>query len=161
MLHQKKIFRAFLSRRRVKKKIELRMVAMIDVVFLLLIFFLLTANFRSKEGFLPAELPRQVSSAAMTEIEPLSLKLDSQPDGSCRIGIGRDEFLSIRADHINDDFLHLRERLVAVLKSQQRYDTDPIKLMPTVGTSWDLVVRTYDVLWQLNLNNIIFSRAQQ
>ena len=160
MLHQKKTFRAFLSRRRGKKKIELRMVAMIDVVFLLLIFFLLTANFRSKEGFLPADLPRQVSSAAMTEIEPLSVQLNSQPDGSCRIGIGRDVFLSIRAEHLNEDYLHLRDRLVAVLKSQQRYDTDPIKLMPTAGTSWDHVVRTYDVLWQLNLNNIVFSMAQ-
>ena len=159
MLHEKKTFRAFLSRRREKKKLQLRMVTLIDVVFLLLIFFLLTANFRAKEGFLPADLPREVRTAVISEVEPLPLRLESQSDGSCQIRIGRDQLLTVAAKDEKGGFAELQTRLNAVLETQRRRRTDPIRLMPTAKTSWDHVVRTYDVLWQLNLNNIIFSLA--
>ena len=68
-----------LHRKRMQsRRMQLRMVPMIDVVFLLLVFFLLTANFRSKEGFLPAELPRHVVHAEVMELEPLALRLDGK-----------------------------------------------------------------------------------
>ena len=39
----------------------LSMASMIDVVFLLLIFFLLTVNFRAREGYLPSRLPHKAT----------------------------------------------------------------------------------------------------
>ena len=68
--------------------IRLQMVPMIDVVFLLLIYFLLTANFRTSEGFLPAQLPQQTQAAARSMVfDPLTLYLDSALDDSCLVQI--------------------------------------------------------------------------
>jgi biopolymer transport protein ExbD len=135
--------------------VQLRMAPMIDVVFLLLIFFLLTANFRSQEGFLPADLPQQVTRAAQMEQMPLELWLESQADGSCEIQIGLDErFVITDFDGI------FGERLKKVLATQGRSMHDPIKFMPSGATRWDHVVKAYDVLWQLGLEQIVFVLAK-
>jgi len=133
---------------------QLRMVPMIDVVFLLLVFFLLTANFRSREGFLPAELPRRVTHAGIAELEPVTVRLDSQPDGSCTVQIDTDPAFVISG---NTDFSLLSQRLETVLKAGHRNENDPVKLMPTPRTEWDCVVKAYDALWSLDLRNILFA----
>ncbi len=139
--------------RRQSGKPQLRMVPMIDVVFLLLIFFLLTANFRSKEGFLPAELPQQNTAETISEIEPLAVII--QPQGSlCQVRVGSEKLL------LSHDQFNLLSRTVQdVLHKEGRRLSDPVKLAPTAQTNWDYVVKAYDALWQAGLNNIIFARA--
>ena len=142
--------------------LSINLTPMIDVVFLLLIFFLLAANFRSKEGFLPAELPRQVTRAEQMEQAPLELWLESQPDGSCEIQIGMEERLVIAASESSEQgaFGLLRQRLEKVLAAQGRSVRDPVKFMPSASTSWDHVVKAYDALWQLGLEQIVFVMAE-
>ena len=50
---------------------------MIDVVFLLLIFFMCTSSFRPPEGRLPTQLPREGPRAVMSdaEFDPIRLEL--------------------------------------------------------------------------------------
>jgi len=136
---------------------KLRLVPMIDVVFLLLIFFLLAANFRSREGFLPAELPRRVVHHDRLELEPLLIELDSPGDGSCHIQIGQEPPVLIDPRDEEADFKLLSSRLKKVLDDEQRSADDPIRLVPTARTKWDHVVKAYDAIWQLDLHNIIFT----
>lgn len=138
-------------------RLQFRIVPMIDVVFLLLIFFLLTANFRPREGFLPAELPRQVTRATQMELEPLLLQLSSDSQGNCHIQIGATDALLIENTPTGQNFAALTERIRQVLADQHRTLEDPIKLLPDPETSWQHVVRTYDALWQADLRNIIFT----
>lgn len=149
------------QRRPQSKRLEISMAPMIDVVFLLLVFFLLTANFRSKEGFLPVNLPRQAAgNTVFIDFEPLILFLDSQSDGTCIAQFGQGQTLHIAPTQGVIDFALLGERLEKILIDQGRGPDDPIKLMPTRQTKWDHIVKAYDVLWRQNLHNVIFAMAE-
>ena len=138
--------------------IRLQMVPMIDVVFLLLIYFLLTANFRTSEGFLPAQLPQQTQAAARSMVfDPLTLYLDSALDDSCLVQIDSPRgsvSVSLPADA---DFSTLRKQLETILAAQGRTTQDPIKLIPTGNTKWHHFVKTYGCLWQVGAKNVIFA----
>ena len=62
----------------------LNMAAMIDVVFLLLIFFMCTTSFRSPEEQLPTQLPRvgTGTGAAQEDFNPVRIILTSVEDGA-------------------------------------------------------------------------------
>jgi len=137
-------------------RFQLRMVPMIDVVFLLLVFFLLAANFRPREGFLPAELPRYVTHAEQMELEPLLVQLQSQTDGACQVAIGNDVRFVIPA-HAQGGFQLLSRNVRGVIDAHGRHLDDPVKLVPTRQTRWDHVVKAYDALWEIELRNIIFA----
>ena len=138
-------------------RMQMRMVPLIDVVFLLLIFFLLGANFRSREGFLPTELPRQIVRAELVELEPLHIYLHSSPDGTCQIDIDSEVAVVIEPTARGGDFSLLSDKLLEVLAGQGRHLSDPVKLVPNSRTKWDHVVKAYDALWQINLRHIIFT----
>lgn len=138
----------------------MRMVPMIDVVFLLLVFFLLTANFRPHEGFLPTELPRQITHAQLSELEPLQIFLHSQPDGSCRIDIDNASSFIIPPASKGGSFQSLSDNIQKILNDQGRNLEDPVKLVPNRDTKWNHVVKAYDALWQLSLKRIIFTMVE-
>ncbi|MBN1764211.1 MAG: biopolymer transporter ExbD [Sedimentisphaerales bacterium] len=165
-----KLYRSLFAKYRSSRLMQLRMVPMIDVVFLLLVFFLLSANFRSQEGFLPAELPQYLEQAQRLEMEPLLIYLASQPDGSCRVQIGSERVFDVSSPTTFNqddpaggsvdtliDFQQLGREIQTVIASQGRTISDPVKLVPTSRTKWDHVVKTYNALWQINLRNVIFA----
>jgi len=133
------------------------MVPLIDVVFLLLTFFLLTANFRSQEAFLPVQLPQQATGSVNLEIEPLFIYIESQSDGDCRVQIGDIEEIILPLSPGASGFDGFSRRLGEILNNLHRTVQDPVKLVPTPTTKWDHVVKTYDALGRLNLTNIIFT----
>jgi len=144
-------------RRRRPMPMRLMMVPLIDVVFLLLVFFLLTANFRSREAFLPVQLPQLAVSSVNLEIEPLFIYIDSLPNGACRLQIGDVEEMILPSRPGASDFDGFSRRLAEILNDLHRTVHDPVKLVPTPTTKWDHVVKTYDALGRLSLANIIFT----
>ncbi len=72
-----------------KRQITLEMTSMIDVVFLLLIFFIVTASFTKTERDLDAvtKVNEQSSSAAETDLEPAMVVL-AEVDGQWVYQIG-------------------------------------------------------------------------
>ena len=67
------------KRGRPKPRIQPPLTAMIDVTFQLLLFFILTMQFRQAEGQIPADLPRLEGrqSAVVTPLEPVTIRLRS------------------------------------------------------------------------------------
>jgi len=67
-----------LGKRKTKKRYEIKipMTALIDIVFLLLIYFLLTTNFLVEEG-IKIKLPQAKASAPQTEQE-ITVFVDKQ-----------------------------------------------------------------------------------
>ncbi len=162
--HERLTHRPLRLRRQVQPRMQLHMVPMIDVVFLLLVFFLLAVNFRSKEGFLPAELPQQITLVEQMEMEPLLLYLTTLPDGACQVQIGSEQNIiithSVEQGTVLEgepEFARLGRAVLEVLDQQGRNLDDPVKLIPTRQTKWDHLVKTYDALWQIDLRNIIFA----
>ena len=136
---------------------QLCMVPMIDVVFLLLVFFLLASNFRSREGYLPAELPSHSAAAEQMELEPLHVRLGIGSEGGCRVQIGTGAAVIILGDTSEGDFGQLGRDVLKVIRAQGRNLDDAVKIIPERGTKWDHVVKTYNALWQVELRNIIFA----
>jgi|GEM_PF-5658086 len=146
---------------RAKKKsksvaLQIRMISMIDVVFLLLIYFLLTSNFRAKEGYLPISLPEENQQTTTTRmVEPLDVTVTSITDGQCEITLGEGDII-----FIDNDFGKLINALKEIVTTHGRNASDPIKLKPAPQSQWHHVVQTYDALWESNMTNIIFSISQ-
>lgn len=145
-------------RRPVKPALQLRMAPLIDVVFLLLVFFLLTASFRSQEGILPIELPKLGLGPAV-EMEPLDVHLQTESESICVVQIGADTVCEIDASR-PEGFAVLARELQAVLVDQGRRLQDPIRLHCTSLTRWDHVVKAYDTLCALQVENVIFMPAE-
>ena len=144
-------------RRRSRVHMQLSIVPLIDVVFLLLVFFLLTASFRPQEGFLPTRLPQQSASAEPSELEPVPIRVVTMPNGDCQVQIGSLDPILISVDAPAEGFLNVKNAIHNLFMQQGRTAENPIKLIPTVQTKWDHVVKTYHCLWQLNLTKVIFA----
>lgn len=136
---------------------QLSIVPLIDIVFLLLVFFLLTASFRPQEGFLPSKLPKQSATAEPTELEPVPIWVVTMPNGDCQVQIGSDVTIPIAADDVANGFDEVTKAIHNLFAQQGRATENPIRLIPTAQTQWDHVVKTYHCLWQLNLTNVIFA----
>lgn len=145
-------------RHRDRVRMQMSIVPLIDVVFLLLVFFLLTASFRPQEGFLPTRLPQQSATAEPSELEPVPIRVTTMPNGDCQVQIGSLEPMLISAEATAEGFSQVRDAMYHYVFVQQGRTTEnPIKLIPTVQTKWDHVVKTYHCLWQLNLTKVIFA----
>jgi biopolymer transport protein ExbD len=147
----------FPQRRRGRTSMQLLIVPMIDVVFLLLVFFLLTASFRPREGFLPTKLPQLSATAEPSELEPLPIQVFTLENGDCQVQIGAQDPIRISADSVAAGFSEVKNAIHNMFLQQGRNTENPIKLIPTPQTKWDHVVKTYHCLWELNLTNVIFA----
>ena len=72
-----------------RRAFSLRMAPMIDMIFLLLIFFLVAAKWRPEENFLPFQLPTaQAQDSGLAKPEPLIIYIDATQTG-CRVQVGQ------------------------------------------------------------------------
>lgn len=127
-----------------------RMTAMIDVIFLLLIFFLLTAKFRPVEDYLPLNIPKQPAKTGL-KAEPLNIEIYQQKT-SCIIKIA-DQTLEIKSP---DQITRLGSTLKHVLNSQSRYLTDPIHIASGENVSWQYIAKIYDTIYSIGATDITF-----
>jgi biopolymer transport protein ExbD len=136
------------------------MTAMIDVIFLLLTFFVLTARFRTPEEFLPIHLP--TADAAVQKfgvIEPLELDI-SVAEAGCMVRIGQLETVRIEADRPAEGLAALANELTNILSRQKRTTRDPIEIRCGDEVKWDYLVKIYNVLQAMGINDITFRMTE-
>ena len=144
-------------RKQTRRSFGLRMTAMIDVIFLLLTFFVLTAKFRAPEQFLGLTLPKIPERAAgFSVIEPLTLRIIPQA-GGCIVQIGFDEQIAIASTTLDNDLAALAEKLTTVLTARKRIPTDPIEIICDEKIQWDYLVKIYNILQALGADDITFA----
>jgi len=131
------------------------MAPMIDVIFLLLTFFVLTAKFRCSEAFVPLQLSPRESNESFSIVEPLILELTSSGD-RFRVRIGTDKEMLLSKDASENEWTALADAVEEVCRRQQRRADDPVELICRDEVSWDAVVKAYDLLRVLGLNQITF-----
>ncbi len=134
----------------------LRMAPMIDIIFLLLIFFLVCAKWRTQEQFLPLQL----STAGAAEIppvraEPLIIHITSYEQG-CNVRIGQLTNIRIRQDQVEQDLLTFVEQLQTSLTAQHRFTSDPVEIICEPDVKWDYFAKIYNVLYGVGLTDITF-----
>jgi biopolymer transport protein ExbD len=137
---------------------QLNLTSMLDVTFLLLVFFVLTAQFTIDEGLLPADLPLDQTGKPEVEIlpDPLVIGLRSVGD---RCVIQLDAGRTLR------DFQHLYE----VLNGWRLDETNPTGLYPadhpiaiqsTPHTRWQDTVDAMNAAMRARYENIQFAKAR-
>jgi biopolymer transport protein ExbD len=140
----------------------LQMTPMIDVIFLLLTFFVITAKFRKPESFIPITLPSgdSVQSVRGRIVEPRIVEITDRADGcSARVGAEAEIVLSEETPEMG--LAAMASALDRVCRAQGRTGEDPIELICHDEVSWDFVVKVYDVLTAMGAVNISFVMTEQ
>jgi biopolymer transport protein ExbD len=139
-----------------KPVIGLRMAPMIDIIFLLLIFFLVAAKWRPKEDFLPLQLATAgLGSAPAAKPEPLIIQI-AQRDADCRVQIGSSQTVEILSQNPEAGLAEMMTKTRQCLLDQKRYATDPVEIICAPDVKWENLARIYNVLVGMGLSDITF-----
>ena len=141
----------FTGRRR-RISMGLRMTPMIDVIFLLLTFFVLTAKFQEPEQLLPVIVGKANTQPAIVQDAPLKIVVEAEPSG-CSLRVADRPAIKIADGNLSESLLVLARRVRQELESTGPI---PVELYYDDAIPWDIVVKVYDVIYALGLQNITF-----
>ncbi len=155
---QKDAIRRFFPRP--KRSFGLRMAPLIDLVFLLLIFFLVAVKWRPQEDFIPLRLP--AAQAQVPDIgrpEPLRIYISSIEKG-CLVRIGLDQTVQINNQTMERDLARLMEKIEQVLAAQERLTSDPIEIICEPDVKSEFWVRICNVFYGMRMTDITLAMIQ-
>lgn len=142
-------------RKRKAGTIGLNLTSMIDVVFLLLIYFMVATEFKTAEESFPMDIPmRQHGQTVTLDDEPLVIFVESA-------GRGLDD-IRVRLGGPWDPIASLAE-LSSFLRSNKATgfernglfaETHPILLKPAKSTRWEHAIAAYNVVANAKYTNI-------
>lgn len=151
-------------RGRVPQNMQPNLSAMIDVIFLLLIYFVITANFTPDEGVLTARLPQGTGRPAQDLTppqRPLNIVLTPAGETDCRIRIEG-------YPQIPSGFAELAEFLVKLqydpdrdLRSGAFKPDSPVVIRPDAGVRWQHVANAFNAAVRARYTNINFAQASR
>jgi len=132
---------------------------MIDIVFNLLIYFLVVGIVHLAEGALPARLPATHGEAAgSVPLPPVEVYLDPLPDGpGCRISVA-----GIRPGRlVLASMLDLYAQM-AQLASDPDFGTEAVVvLLPDMDVTAECVADAYNAAYQAGFQQIVFGEVAQ
>ena len=148
---------------RARARVSLSITPMIDVVFQLLIYFLLTAGFMGNERHLRAQMqsePRPATARQPTlalEVEPLVLRV-ARVDGGLSIGTGG--ALANPRDARELERI-LRDALVAPDSPRGFFTADhPIRIAAEPDVPWQDVVEVFNAVVAAGYRSVAFGGAR-
>ena len=130
----------------------LRMTPMIDVIFLLLTFFVLTAKFQEPEQLLPVIVGKANTQVTISQDTPLKIYIEFDSSG-CRLRVEDRPAIRVLEEDPKESLLVLTRKVRQALEDSGPI---PVELYCDDAVSWDIVVKVYDVLYALGLQNITF-----
>lgn len=147
---------------RARARVSLSITPMIDVVFQLLIYFLLTAGFMGNERHLRAEMPPEQAEGARSrglalEAEPLVIRV-TRGGGGVRIAL--DAGLAAPRDARELEQI-LRDALVAPDRPRGLFTADhPIRIVAAPDVPWEDVVEVFNAVVAAGYRSVAFGGAR-
>lgn len=147
---------------RARARVSLSITPMIDVVFQLLIYFLLTAGFMGNERHLRAEMPPEQAEAARSqalalEADPLVIRVTRGSDG---VTIALDAGLAAPRDARELEQV-LRDALVAADRPRGLFTSDhPIRIVAAPDVPWQDVVEVFNAVVAAGYRSVAFGGAR-
>ena len=146
------------TRRKLKRgSLQLNITPMIDVIFQLLIYFIITASFTQDEGVLSAKMPPQDGSDP-PDIPPQTLVIQIEP-------AGRDYVLAIEGDPVPvRNFTELADRLRQMQFNPERglrgvfKPDDPVRIRPEGQVRWQHVVNAFNAAVTARYTDVGFAK---
>lgn len=147
-------------RRQRRRVVGLRMTPMIDVIFLLLTFFVLTAKFRLPEQFLPIKLPNANASVErFGVIEPLVIHI-FETDSGCVVEVGGSGEALIESGSMEEGLGVFVSNFNDILGLEKRRVSDPIEIKCEDMVRWDYLVKIYNILYAMGVTDITFEMTE-
>jgi biopolymer transport protein ExbD len=142
-------------KRRSTGSIGLNLTSMIDVVFLLLIYFMAATEFRTAEESFPMDLPiRDHGQSLMLDREPLVILVESTGQGQHDVRL-RLEGPWEPVPSVSELFAFLRSNMADGIGSGGLFtQAHPILIRPTPQTRWDHTLAIYNTAAKANYTNI-------
>ena len=141
-------------KRRSTKAIGLNLTAMIDVVFLLLVYFMVATEFKTAEESFPMDLPVRQGGAVVLDREPLVIHVESVGglQGDIRVRLDG-PWGSL--DSLYELSTFMKQHLVSSLNHDGLFaSTHPVWIKPTKDTRWEHAVSAYNVVVNAAYTNI-------
>lgn len=136
------------------------MAPMIDVIFLLLIFFFVAAKWRPTEEFLPFQLSAAHGPGIrIGKPEPLIIQISATQTG-CEVQIGQLRAVQIENESVEENLAALMEEMKSCLLAQKRFTTDPIEIFCTPDVKWDYLAKIYNLFYGAGLTDITFQMTE-
>jgi len=133
-------------------KVELQIAPLIDVVFLLLIYFMVTASLIKKEGDISFLLPASIPQTEMVEV-PVEILIEIAEDGLVQA-----EGLRFAAeDRMLHDLVSHLQGLRQMAQSQQSLFS--VNLLPDGEALHDRVIDVMDACAAAGVENLTFSKS--
>jgi biopolymer transport protein ExbD len=136
-----------------RQPLEVKMTPMIDVIFLLLIFFVSTSSFQPPEEVLPTNMSLPGSTSETVQIDPLEEDLDEivvnvvWRQGGPRWQVNQREYLQLN-------------QVRAVLSAIAGFQADLPVILDVEGVvPMENVIDVYDLCRQIGLQRIQFAAA--
>jgi biopolymer transport protein ExbD len=133
-------------------RIGINIAPMIDMTFLLLIFFVVTTTFERAEGLLRSRFPRDAGAPSVgLPLRPIIVRLTAP--------VGEGEKTSIALDgfsEVPDGFDALYEQLRAVQQLDGFDEKTPVVIVPQGRVPWDDVVNAWNAAVRCRYQNIAF-----
>lgn len=133
-------------------KLELQVAPLIDVVFLLLIYFMVTAALMRKEGDISFILPVHVQQQQAVEI-PVEALIEVRADGTVVL-----EGMQFRADDERLDDLVLQVKGLQQIAQSQRAPFY-VNIMPHRNTVHQRIIDVMDACAAAGVERLSFSRS--
>lgn len=142
------------QRRRSAWVMSLNLTPMIDIVFLLLFFFLAVSRFQALEGMLPAHLPTQ-TAAVSTAIPRTPIRIrfvvDQASPETCQVTIDKFHESPIAIESLADELTKLQNEVPG-------FDADtPVHLLAGEEVRWDHVVNAYNAALAAQYEKVFFA----
>lgn len=146
------------SQRKKRKKgvggeeIELQLTSMIDVIFQLLIYFVITANFQIDEGTIIATLPGNASDSPQEQDldPPVVIELTSGDDGVTYT-------LTVDGQRMDEGVSQLSGYLVGQVNGGQIAIDDQVQIKPQGIVRWQHVVNVFNACVSAKLEQVGFA----
>ena len=133
-------------------KLELQIAPLIDVVFLLLIYFLVTASLVKKEGDISFMLPANIAQEDMVDI-PIEVLIEITSDGTIRVE-------GMRFDR-NDRNLDALVNQIAGLKQIAKSQNSPffVNILPHQDALHRRIIDVMNACAAAGVNSLTFSKS--
>ncbi|MEM9415238.1 MAG: biopolymer transporter ExbD [Planctomycetota bacterium] len=140
------------KRRRVNDgEMELQLTSMIDVIFQLLIYFVITANFTIDEGTLKASMPGQSAPSTTTPPDPpIFIDLKTGDDGLTYT-------LMVDNRPIDGGASYLYSYLQSQISSNKFGVDDDYQIRPQGNVRWQHVVNVFNACTRAKLEKVGFA----
>lgn len=147
------------SRRRVRKgaPITVNLAPMVDMSFLLLIFFLVTTSYERAEGLLSSKLPADGGAAppVALPLTPIVIRLESLGGASESCSIRIDRF-----ENVPQSFGELSGYIADILKQPGFDDQTPVVIMAEDDVVWDHVVDCWNAAVAAGSRKLVFGQRE-